>query len=126
MIAKFISCIKWNHYSSFFKLLKHIVWILKFKRNYSDETGNAKHVKVAFEKLDQTDTEETEIEVYKQCQLESFDEETSSLEKCLPFKRSNLISLASSLERGMIRVGGTICGAFVPYYQKHQLINCFR
>ena len=122
MIAKFISCIKWNHYSSFFKLLKHIAWILKFKRNCSDETGNAKHVKAAFEKLDQTDNEETEIDVYKQCQLESFDEETSSLEKCLPLKRSNLISLASSLERRMIRVGGTICGAFVPYYQKHQLI----
>ena len=32
--TKFISCIKWNHYSSYFKLLKHIAWILKLKRNY--------------------------------------------------------------------------------------------
>ena len=31
---KFISPIKWNHYSSYYELLKHIAWILKLKQNY--------------------------------------------------------------------------------------------
>ena len=30
---KFISSIKWNHYSSYYKLLKHIAWISKLKQN---------------------------------------------------------------------------------------------
>ena len=33
-LPKFISSIKWNHYSSYYKLLKHIAWILKLKQNY--------------------------------------------------------------------------------------------
>ena len=31
---KFISSIKWNHYSLYYKLLNDIAWILKLKRNY--------------------------------------------------------------------------------------------
>ena len=30
---KFICSIKWNHYSSYYKLLKHIAWISKLKQN---------------------------------------------------------------------------------------------
>lgn len=57
-----------------FRLLKHIAWILKLKRVYNGKIENVKHVNVSFEKLDQTDAEETETEVYKYCQLESFGE----------------------------------------------------
>ena len=31
---KCISSTKWNHYSSYYKLLKHTPWILKLKQNY--------------------------------------------------------------------------------------------
>ena len=55
--------------------------------------------------------------------MDSFDEEISSIEKCLPIKKGNLIPLASLLEKSLIRVGNRIGNALVPYYQKHKLIN---
>ena len=40
---KFISSLKWNHYSGYYKLLKHFAWILKLKRNYISYKRNKDH-----------------------------------------------------------------------------------
>lgn len=66
---------KKNHYFSFYKLLKHIAWILKLKANYSDRITDVKQIKVSFERLQHTDIEQARIEVYKSCQLKPFDKE---------------------------------------------------
>ena len=36
----FTSCINWEHYSSFLKLVRHIAWILKLKNNYINRLIN--------------------------------------------------------------------------------------
>ena len=47
-LPKFIPSIKWNHYSSYYKLLKHIEWILKLKRNYISFKRNKEHKGLPF------------------------------------------------------------------------------
>ena len=48
---KFISSTKWNHYSSYYKLLKHITWMLKLKQNYISCKQNKEHKGLPFTNL---------------------------------------------------------------------------
>lgn len=80
-----------------------------------------KHVEFSLKEVDQTNAEKAEMKVYKQCQLESFNEEVSSLEKHLPLQKNNFTALTHLLKR-FIRVERRIGNVFIPCYQKHQLI----
>ena len=45
---RFVFSIKWNHYSSYYKWLKHIAWMLKLKRNYISYKRSKKHKGLPF------------------------------------------------------------------------------
>ena len=47
----FVSSIKWNHYSLYYKLLKHIAWILKLKQKYISYKRNKEHQGLPFTNL---------------------------------------------------------------------------
>ena len=65
---KFISSIKWNHYSSYYKLSKHIAWILKLKRNYISYKRNKERKGLPFTNLNTQDIDCAENEILKHCQ----------------------------------------------------------
>ena len=59
----------------------------------------------------------------KLSQLESFADEFHCLSNDLPLpKRSRLIPLRPTIENGLIRIGGRIGLAHIPYESKHQII----
>ena len=119
---KFISSIKWNHYSSYYKLLKHIAWILKLKRNYISCKRNKEHKSLPVTNLNIQDIECAENEILKHCQLECFENEFVDLVKGLPLKSGKLIPLPPLFKDGLIRIGGRIGSAYIPYSSKHQII----
>ena len=119
---KFISSIKWNHYSSYYKLLKHIAWILILKRNYISYKRNKEHKILLFTNLNIEDIDCAENEIIKHCQLECFENEFVDLVKGLPLKSGELIPLSSFVKDGLIRVGERIGSAYIPYSSKHQVI----
>ena len=89
-----ISCIKGNHYSSYYKLLKHIAWILNLKQNYISYKGSKEHKGLPFTNLNMQDIDCTENKILKHCQLECFENEFVDLGKGLPFKIDQLIPLS--------------------------------
>ena len=63
-----------------------------------------------------------ENELLKHCQLESFASEFVDLSEGLHLKATKLISLSPFVEDSLIRVGGRLDGAYIPYSSKHQVI----
>ena len=119
---KFISSIKSNHYSSYYKLLKHVAWILKLKRNYISYKRNKEHKSLPFTNLNIQDIGCAENETLKHCQLECFENEFVELVKGLPLKKGKLIPLSPFVKDGLIRVGERIGSAYIPYSSGHQVI----
>ena len=118
---KFISSIKLNHYSSYYKLLKHIALTLKLKRNYISYKRNKERKGLPFTNLNIQDIDCAENKILEHCQLESFENEFVDLAKGLPLKSGNLIPLSPFVKDGLIRVGGRIGSAYIPYSSKHQV-----
>ena len=112
---KFISFMKWNHYSSYYKLLKHTAWILKLKRSYISYKRNKDHKGLPF-------TNCVDSEILKHCQLECFENEFVDLAKGLPLKSGKLIPLSPFIKDSLIRVGGCIGSAYITYSSKHQVL----
>ena len=48
---RFQTCIKFDHYSSFYILQKHIPWILKLKKNYIQNIRDVEHQNILFKHL---------------------------------------------------------------------------
>ena len=119
---KFIFSIKWNHYSSYYKLLKHIAWILKLKRNDISYKRNKGHKSLPFTNLNIQDIDCPENKILKHCQLECFENEFVDLVKGLPLKSGKLIPLSLFVKDGLIRVGGRTGSTYIPYSSKHQVI----
>ena len=67
----FQSRIKFEHHSSFYKLLKHITWILKLKKIYILNIRNIEHQYISFRKFDPQDIKLAEYKVYRHCQLDT-------------------------------------------------------
>ena len=121
--SKYINeTVKWNHYSSWIKLVRHITWIIKLKRNWLNHQRNLKN-RENLKYLTVKEITETKTELYKMSQKESFPVEYTNLSqhKVLP-KRSKLIPLRPFMEDGLLRVGGRIGLAHVPYDWKHQIV----
>ena len=104
-----------EHYSSFYRLFKHIDWILKLKKNYIQNIRNVEHHDISFKKLDPQDIKLGEYEVYRHWQLEFFAAEINCLKESFSLKKSNLIPLAPFLVNGLIKVGVRIGRTFVTY-----------
>ena len=119
---KFIFSIKWNHYSSYYKLLKHIAWILKLKRNDISYKRNKGHKSLPFTNLNIQDIDCPENKILKHCHLEYFENEFVDLVKGLPLKSGKLIPLSLFVKDGSIRVGGRTGSTYIPYSSKHQVI----
>ena len=62
-----------------------------------------------------------ENEILTHCQLECFENEFVDLTKGLPFKSGKLIRLSHFVKDGLIRVGGRIVSAHIPYSSKQKL-----
>ena len=111
---KFISSINLNHYSSYYKLLKHIALILKLKRNYISYERNKEHKDLPVTNLNIQDIDCAEKKTLKHCQLECFENEFVDSAKGLPLKSGKLIPLSHFVKDGLIRVGGRIGSAYIP------------
>ena len=61
-------------------------------------------------------------EILKHCQLECFENEFVDLVKGLPLKSGKSIPLSPFVKDGLIRVGGRIGSAYIPYSSKHRVI----
>ena len=62
---------KWNHYSSFDKLVKHIGALMKFKEIWLLKQQN-KDKENCYKKLSVENLNKAEFEIYREAQLESF------------------------------------------------------
>ncbi|XP_023289527.1 uncharacterized protein LOC111674257 [Orussus abietinus] len=106
-------------YSSFFKLIRIVAYLLRFKNNAT--------VAAQDKKLGHLESSEYTGEMnplLKLVQRESFAKELDELKnhKCVG-KTSKLCSLHSFLDEiGLIRVGGRLANASIPHQQKHPII----
>ena len=112
---KYISSIKWNHYSSCYKSLNHIACILKLKRNYIIYKRNEEYKDRSFTNLNKQDIDCAENKILKHCQLECFENEFVDLVKGLPLKSGKLIPLSPFDMDVLIRVGRRIDSAYISY-----------
>ena len=114
------SCINWNIYSEYYKLVRHVSWIIKLKTNYLNNKRNNTETNTL--QLTTNDIEIGKCEIFKECQKESFQKEIDDLSNEKSLSNSNLIPLSPFLEDGLIRVGGRIGECLLPYSQKHQIV----
>ena len=104
---KFISSAEWNHYSSYYKLLKHISQILTLNRNYVSYKQSKEHKNLPFTNLNIQDIDCAENKILKHYQLECFENEFVDLVKGLPLKSGKLIPMSPFVKDGYIHAGGT-------------------
>ena len=117
-----ISCIKGNHYSSYYKLLKHIAWILNLKQNYISYKGSKEHKGLPFTNLNMQDIDCTENKILKHCQLKFLKMNLLIWLKVCLLKLINWFLCLLFLKNGLVPVGGRIGSAYIPCSSKHQVI----
>ena len=114
--------LKWEHFSSWSKLIYHVAALLKIKNNWLLwKQGKTDHINSKSFNLQ--DLKQAVKEICKLAQYESLPREyqTLSLSKPLP-KNSNILSLNPIFLNELILVGGTLKHADVPFNSKHQII----
>jgi len=113
--------IKWDHYSSWLKLRRHIAWILKLKRNWL--CNRRKQSRLNFNYLLASDINEAETQIIQIAQIESFPTEMNVLTNNKVLTKSKLLPLKPFVDsRRLLRVGGRLKNAMIPYDKKHQII----
>jgi len=116
-----------SRFSSWHKLLRTVVWVLRFKNiflskiNKSDSRTEVKcHIS---NPLTTAELWEAEKLLLAHQQQIFYGDEMSNLSLDKRIKRSSSISkLNPFLQEGLIRVGGCLKFALVPYAQKHPII----
>ena len=112
------SFIKWNHYSLFNKLVKHIaasmklkeIWLLKLQSKCKENRCK---------RLPVENLSKAEYEIYREAQLESFATEFDNLLNNEPItNKSKILSLTPILVKNLIQVGGRVQKSDIPYYPK--------
>ena len=113
--------IKWNHYSSWVKLIRHVAWLIKFISFWHNKKkGVHKHDMTI---LTSDDIKRAETMIYRIAQKESFPTEYYELSnKSSISTKSSLISLKPIFIDDLIRVGGRIKHAEIPFDSEHQII----
>ena len=116
------SCIKWEYYSSFPKLVRHISSIMKLKEKWINLKRKDVQ-KIDINLLTVADLKKAEREIYKHSQLESFPTEYHHLINNQEVKKTSpLLSLRPFISDGLIRVGGRIAKSHLPLKNKHQIV----
>ena len=117
-----ISVLKWEHYSSYFKLLRHVAYILKMKRHWIN-VKRKRPEKINFKEQTVVEIKAAEHQIIAQAQIECYHEEQNSLRNNKPLqKTSTLLSLRPILTDNLLRVGGKVAHSFLPFDSKHQII----
>ena len=107
--------IQWSKHSSFGRLVRAVARIIKLQKR-------VKHKSIGHN-LNVDDIQIAESELARLAQAEMFSEELYDLEKGNEVCRSSrLLSLTPFLENNLLRVGGRIGGAPLPYDAKHPII----
>ena len=116
------SILKWEHYSSYFKLLRHVAYILKIKRHWINVKRKCSE-KINFKQLTVREIKTAEHQIIAQAQRECYHEELNSLRNNKPLqKASTLLSLRPMLTDNLLRVGGRVAHSLLPFDSKHQII----
>ena len=92
-----ISVLKWEHYSLYFKLLRHVAYILKMKSHWINVKRNRPE-KINFKELTVGEIKTAEHQIIIQAQRKCYHEELNSLRNSkLLQKTSTLLSLRPML-----------------------------
>ena len=96
------SFIKWNHYSLFDKLVKHITTLMKFKEIWLLKPQN-KGKENCYKKLSVENLNKAKFEIYREAQLESFATEFDNLLNNQPItNKTKILSLTPILIENLI------------------------
>ena len=99
--------INWEYYSSFSKIVRHIAWIIKLKRNWIASKYNLS--KPNFNYLSVDELRETESIIFKLCQNESYHQEVEISQKHGTIHRSlQIIAMHPIFKDNLLRVGGRL------------------
>ena len=116
------SLINWPYYSSLDKLVRHLAWILKLKRNWV-MCQRGKKRRQNFSYLTKNDIEFNLQQLLQISQIESYPNEYSDL---LQGKRvssqSKILDLTPIFNENLIKVGGCLQSAEIPVKNKHQIV----
>ena len=92
-----ISVLKWEHYSSYFKLLRHVAYILKMKHHWIN-VKRKRPEKINFKEQTVGEIKTAEHQIIAQAQIECYHGEQNSLRNNKPLqKTSTLLSLRPML-----------------------------
>ena len=99
-----ISVLKWEHYSSYFKLLRHVAYILKMKHHWINV--KRKHPKkINYKKLTVSKIKTAEHQIIAQAQRDCYHEGLNSLKKPKPYKSQYLVITETYVDRQFIACG---------------------
>ena len=119
-----VCMVQWERYSSWKKLCRHYAWWMRFRFNLRCK---AKKISPPPERqikyLSAVDLQEAKLALSKQAQIESFQDNYKDLQaNRSPTPNSSLLPLQSVLIDGVIRVGGWLERAPIPFEAKHQVL----
>ena len=114
--------IKWDSYSSWNKLVRHVALLVKIKQNWVNSKRKS-NSKVDFSRLSPDEIKNAKMILVRVAQLESYPEEYNQL-KCNKeiAKNSFLLPFKPFMYESLIRVGGRIKHADLLFNIKHQII----
>ena len=99
--------VNWEYYSSFNKIIRHITWIVKFKRNWVASTYNLN--KPNFNYLPVDELQKNESIILKLCQNESNHQEIEILQEHGTIHiSSQIIAVDPIFKDNLLRVGGSL------------------
>ena len=121
-VIKTNEIIKWEHYSNWFKLVRHMSWILKIKDKWISEKRKTGKV-FDFTILTPEEVSNTEQVIYAIAQMQSFPQDYIKLSQGENLSnKSALLPLKPFFKDKLIRVGSRIGRAYLPMDSKHQVI----
>ena len=111
-----------TRYSSWSTLLRKVAWLLKFKK-YLQYRHAGKQFSSDDKKISTDDLESATIAVVKAVQHQAYKEEINDLKKNQMIKKnSSLVKLHPVLMEEIMRVGGRIVDAAIPFQSKCPMI----
>ncbi|KAL9974310.1 hypothetical protein ACROYT_G011331 [Oculina patagonica] len=119
-----INMVQWEKYSSWTKLCRQYAWWMRYKFNLrckAKKTSPPPERQTKY--LSTVDLQEALLALCKQAQIESFKEDFRDLQANRALApSSSLLPLQPALVDGVIRVGGRLNKAPIPFEAKHQVI----
>ena len=119
-----VNLVEWEKYSSWRRLVRLYAWWIRYKFKLKCKVNKESPPSERQSKmLSAADLQEASLALCKQAQIESFKEDYEDLRAERPLPRdSSLLPLQPILVNGIIRVGGRLNKAPIPFEAKHQVI----